>query len=586
MKMNYFDSQTLFLLFIIAGAILGILYCWQFFYLRAKFQRREEEMKRKVYEIAILKEIGERTGYSLNIPNIAEIITGSLDQFIKFSAVASMIVAGEKIIFKIHLAEPVSREFVSAVRERMLNSLAALLDKKIARRQIKEIISGAILTEEFNEPARSFFNIPFVIGAQAVGVLTVAHTKQGLYKEEDMTILYQIVKQAAGAVEKLQAVVAAEQQKLNAMVQSLTEGIVMADKNYQILAANPAIVQALNLTKPAGELSIFDFIDNLEGKFDIRGKLEEAIKFDKIIKARETAINGKFWQITAAPVKNKIGGQEEILGGVVIFHDITEEKKLTQMREDFTSMIVHELRSPLTGIKKAAEVMQIANKGTEKIAYADYAQMINASASSMLEMVGDLLDAAKIEAGKFSVQKEPVDLKKIINDRVNFYALQAREAKLELTLAVSDNFLPTVNADPKRMAQAVDNFISNALKFTPAGGKVVVQALFHKKNNDLREEGKKLAQPWFLAGAKQNFKNFADAAVIAVTDNGPGIKAGAAKELFNKFHQIQNQTNKSEIKGTGLGLSIVKGIAEAHGGIAGVEAEEGEGSTFYFIIPL
>ncbi|MFA6551386.1 MAG: ATP-binding protein [Patescibacteria group bacterium] len=584
--MNYFDSQILFLFFVIAVVILGTLYCWQIFYLKAKFQRRDEEMKRKVYELAILKELGERVGYSLNIPNIAEIICGSLNQFIKFSAVASMVVEGEKIIFKIHLEEPVSKEFVAAVRERMLNSLSALLDKKVVRRQVKEIISGAILTDEFNEPVRSFFNIPLVIGAQAAGVLTVADTKPGLYSEEDMTILYQIVGQASRAVSSLQEVVAAEQRKLNAMVESLTEGIVMTDKNYQIVAANPAVRQILNLEKPVGDLSIFDFIDNLEGKFDIRGKLEEAIKFDKIIKARETRINGKFWQIVAAPVKNKNREQEEILGGVVIFHDITEEKKLAQLREDFTSMIVHELRSPLTGIKKATELMQTQGSGENKIAYADYAKMINTSASEMLEMVGDLLDAAKIEAGKFSINKEPVDLRRIIKERVNFYAPQAQTAKLQLLLDISDNLPPVINADPKRLAQAIDNFISNALKFTPASGKVIVQALFHKKNSDLRAEGKALAQAWFLAEAKQNFKSFSDAVIIAVTDNGPGIKADVAKKLFSKFQQIPTSVNKTEIKGTGLGLSIVKGIAEAHGGIAGVETEAGAGSTFYFFIPL
>ena len=543
-------------------------------------------MKRKVYELAILKELGERVGYSLNIPNIVEIICGSLNQFIKFSAVASMVVGGEKIIFKIHLEEPVSKQFVAAVRERMLNSLSALLDRKIARRQVKEIISGAILTEEFDEPVRSFFNIPLVIGTQAAGVLTVADTRPGLYSEEDMTILYQIVRQASRAVSNLQEVVAAEQRKLNAMVESLTEGIVMTDKDYQIVAANPAVRQILNLKKPVGDLSIFDFIDNLEGKFDIRGKLEEAIKFDKIIKARETIINDKFWQITAAPVKQKNCEQEEILGGVVIFHDITEEKKLAQLKEDFTSMIVHELRSPLTGIKKATELMQTPNDNKSPVVYADYAKMININASEMLDMVGDLLDAAKIEAGKFSINKEPVDLRRIIKERVNFYMPQAQAAKLQLLSDISDNLPPVINADPKRLAQAIDNFISNALKFTPASGKVIVQALLHKKNSDLRAEGKILAQPWFLTDADKNFKSFSDAVIIAVTDNGPGIEAKAAQELFNKFQQIQSGANETGVKGTGLGLNIVKGIAEAHGGIAGVETKENKGSTFYFFIPL
>ena len=187
--MNYFDNQTAILLAAVAALILGSLYCWQIFYLRDKFKRREEEIKRHLYELTILKELGDRVGYSLNIPNIIDVICGSLNQFIKFSAVASLVVEPDKIVFKINLAEPVAKEFVAEVRERMRQSLGALLNKTIPQRQIKEVISGAVLADEFKEPVRSFFNIPLVIGDQAAGVLTIAHTQAGLYREEDMTIL-------------------------------------------------------------------------------------------------------------------------------------------------------------------------------------------------------------------------------------------------------------------------------------------------------------------------------------------------------------------------------------------------------------
>ncbi|MEK7068044.1 MAG: GAF domain-containing protein, partial [Patescibacteria group bacterium] len=201
--MNYFDNQTTILLGAAATLILGSLYCWQIFSLRDKFKRRQAEMKRQLYELTILKELGERIGYSLNIPNIIEIICGSLDQLIQFSAVASLVVEADKVVFKIHLAEPVAKQFVAEARERARQSLSALLNKTIPQRQIKEVISGAVLAEEFQEPVRSFFNIPLVIGDQAVGVLTVAHTKPGLYREEEMTILYQITRQASLAVTRL-----------------------------------------------------------------------------------------------------------------------------------------------------------------------------------------------------------------------------------------------------------------------------------------------------------------------------------------------------------------------------------------------
>ncbi len=584
--MNYFDNQTTILLGAAATLILGSLYCWQIFSLRDKFKRRQAEMKRQLYELTILKELGERIGYSLNIPNIIEIICGSLDQLIQFSAVASLVVEADKVVFKIHLAEPVAKQFVAEARERARQSLSALLNKTIPQRQIKEVISGAVLAEEFQEPVRSFFNIPLVIGAQAVGVLTVAHTKPGLYREEEMTILYQITRQASLAVTRLQEVVRNEQRKLNAMVASITEGIVMTDRDYKIVVANPAISQALGLAK-SENLSIFDFIDNLEGKFDMRGKLESSIRFNKIIIEREVMIRDKFWQIIVAPVKSKNDFNEpEILGGVVIFHDVTEEKKLMQMREDFTSMMVHELRSPLTGIKKATEFLQTAKLGEKEQSYREYIALINKSASEMLGLVNDLLEVAKIEAGSLAVKPEITDIRQIISERIKFYQVIAQDATIKLQSAIDVKLPATIKIDPQRLAQLLNNFISNGLKFTDAGGTVTVQAMLHKKNQDIRAEGKALNWEWFLSQGKQSFADFPEALLLAVTDTGIGLAEAGREQLFNKFKQINNVAVKSEIKGTGLGLSIAKGIAEAHGGAVGVESTEGEGSTFYCLIPI
>ena len=111
-------------------------------------------------------------------------------------------------------------------------------------------------------------------------MLTIADIKAGLYKEEEMTILYKITQQASQAVTKLQEVVAIEQGKFNAMVSSMAEGVVMTDPDYRILVVNPAAKKAVGLENKK-ELTIFDFIDKLSGKFDVRGKIEESVKLDK-----------------------------------------------------------------------------------------------------------------------------------------------------------------------------------------------------------------------------------------------------------------------------------------------------------------
>src|SRR3989338_11291310 len=210
---------------------------------KAKFalQKRERDISRRMYELAILKELGDRIGYSLDVQQIIDIITSSLHQFIDYCAVSYMLLEPEAIIFKIHLERSVHRRFVIDIRDRMIGSLSALLDREFDKKSIKEILSGAIIIEELDEPVQSFFNIPLVIDEKVVGVLTVADTKAGLYKEEEMTILYKIIQQASKAVTSLQGVVKTEQAKVNAMVESMADGVVMTDIDYRVVVANPAV---------------------------------------------------------------------------------------------------------------------------------------------------------------------------------------------------------------------------------------------------------------------------------------------------------------------------------------------------------
>src|SRR3989338_2169986 len=263
----------------------------------------------------------------------------------------------EPVIFKAHLEKSVSREFIDSIKKRMVSSLSAILNKDFSKTHVEEILSGAILTEYMNEPVRSFFNIPLVIAGKVVGILTIADTKTGLYREEEMTILYKITKQASNAVSSLQEVVETEQRKLNAMVASINEGVVMTDKDYKIVVVNPAAKTAVGLSSNE-EVSIFDFIEKLGGKFDIKEKLEESVKLDKFLTVDDVLIDDRFFQIFVSPVKSSFGiSKDEIMGAVVFFHDITLKKQVEKMREDFTSMMVHELRSPLDNIKKISELL-------------------------------------------------------------------------------------------------------------------------------------------------------------------------------------------------------------------------------------
>lgn len=587
---SYFLFFALFFLLIFSGALFlkNRRFKFEFDKKEEELLQKEEGIKRKMYELAILKELGERIGYSLNLQNIIDIITGSLHQFMEYGAVSYVLLEPEKIVFKVHLEKSVSRKFIDEIKDRMFKSLSALLNTDFNIRQIEETISGAILIEEIDEPVKSFFNIPLVIGGKVMGILTVAHTTAGLYKEEDMTILYKITNQVSQAVTRLQEVVEIEKKKLNAMVHSMYEGVVMTDKDYRILVANYAVKKAIGI-EDIEEPTIFDFINHMEGKFDIRGKLEESIKLEKILESGDIVLHDRFYQIFVSPVKTKtiFENKEEILGGVAIFRDITHKKELDKLREDFTSMMVHELRSPLDGIKKMSEILQKSDTIKDKDIFLDYPKMIFSSSSNMLQLINDLLDVAKIEAGKFKIVKETTDFRNIIKERLNFYSVLTKDSKLDIKTIIDENVPLKISIDPFRIIQVLNNFISNSIKFSKEGGYIEIQVLKHLKGWDILEEAQKLGLKWFITDdVVGKFSNLSDSLIVAVTDNGVGMSNDGINKIFNKFEQLQTSSKDGEKTGTGLGLIINKGIIEAHQGTIGAGSEEKKGSTFYFTVPL
>lgn len=554
---------------------------------RRRLAKREKAMERRMYELAILKELGERIGYSLNIQNIVDIITGSLHQFIEYSAVSYMLLQPEKLIFKVHLERSVSRSFLNDIRVRMQKSLSALLNKDMQQVSVEEILSGAVLVDEVDDPVESFFNIPLVIGDKVVGVLTIADTKPGLYKEEETTILYKITQQASQAVTRLHEVIEIEQRKLSAMVASMTEGVVMTDTDYRVLVANPAVRKIVGIDK-TDDVTIFDFIDRLGGHYDIRGRLEESVKLNKNILSDEVVINDRYYQVFVSPVSGNFGfGGVTILGAVVIFHDITHDKELERLREDFTSMIVHELRSPLDGIKLMSQYIHKVKKPKDMKELMDNVGLIQQSSVNMLALVNDLLDVAKLEAGRFEIHPVPTSISDIISDKIKFYQPSAAENKIGLKSVLAPALPTNLQLDPVRIGQVLGNLMSNALKFTPSGGAITIQAFVHEAGQQITQEAAKAGVTWFVRPDEDKLKSIPVSVIVAVTDSGEGIAAKDIPQLFNKFTQLRSRTNRtSEQAGTGLGLVVAKGIVEAHTGVIGAASEEGQGSTFYFTLPL
>jgi len=230
-------------------------------------------------------------------------------------------------------------------------------------------------------------------------------------------------------------------------------------------------------------------------------------------------------------------------------------KSLDRMKSDFVAAVSHETRTPLTSVKGALELLSDERYFQNNEQQAKLLAIAHANAERMLLLINDILDFSKLESASLSMLAERQRLEPVLEQATHNLRLLIEERRIQLETAVSQE-LPDAFIDANRIAQVITNLLSNAIKFSPAGGRVRVTA---------DAEG----------GAIR----------VGVSDRGAGIAAHDLPKLFRKFQQIDSSSTR-KAGGTGLGLVISKGIVEQHGGRIGVSSTPGEGSTFWFTIPV
>lgn len=258
-----------------------------------------------------------------------------------------------------------------------------------------------------------------------------------------------------------------------------------------------------------------------------------------------------------------VATERALLGGVpggftFVATDVTQERESARLKDEFVSMVSHELRTPISSVLGYLELLRESEDELTQ-EQSGYLAVVERNARRLLRLVGDLLLAAQVDAGRFSVSHEPVDLADVVSKSVEGARPIARDSGVTLEETESGSF--TVSGDASRLGQALDNLISNAIKFTPRGGEVQVVV-----RSEPTASG--------VAGV-----------AVAVADSGIGIPPEELDQLFTRFFRASSATRRA-IPGVGLGLTVTKAIVEAHDGDLSVSSSPGEGTTFTLRLPL
>jgi len=338
---------------------------------------------------------------------------------------------------------------------------------------------------------------------------------------------------------------ATDRNKTLAILAGMVEGVVAVDREERVVHANAASQAILGID---GRASLGRRIWEVTRVVEVSEALGEAMRQNRV---RVSAVRiptpqkDQIIQLTATPLRN---AADHVDGAVVVLHDVSELRQLESVRRDFVVNISHELKTPLTAIRGLVETL-IDDSAMDRETHDRFIEKIREQSTRLSNLVSDLLTLSRLESGTGGLRFETMDLRETVAESCRGQVHAADVKQVGLFSGVPDRPV-TIEGDAEAMRELVDNLVSNAIKYTPSGGRVDVKLS--------TENG---------------------SAVLEVEDTGIGIPPEEQSRVFERFYRVDKARSR-QMGGTGLGLSIVKHVALAHGGSVSVKSASGRGSTF------
>jgi signal transduction histidine kinase len=410
------------------------------------------------------------------------------------------------------------------------------------------------------EGFHSLMCLPLRARGEVLGLLNVQSRAPRAFSAADEELMTAIGNQIGIALANARLIDDAEQRRatLDGVMNSLVDGLILVDRRGRIEFANPRAEQMLGLPTLT---MVGQTVEAVDGRIAGRLAATQSLPFPLQSAAADSDGSTGVEFALAAPARRTVqvrpfpiqGARGDRLGLGLLLRDITHEKELDEMKSQLLSTVSHELRTPLASIKGFATTLLRDDVDWDEASRHEFLAIIDQESDRLAELISNLLDMSRIEAGTLRLDPELIDVRPIVKETAAGFQALTHVHRLRVRLPAS---LPLAWADPRRIRQVVGNLLENAIKYSPEGGDITIAV-----------------------------EVLADSLHLSVADEGLGIPPEHVERVFDRFFQVDSASTR-DVGGSGLGLSICKAIIEAHRGQIWVESQVGIGSTFHFALPL
>ncbi|NTW02811.1 MAG: GAF domain-containing protein, partial [Oscillochloris sp.] len=523
--------------------------------------RITEQAKRRTAELATLNEIAAAVTSSLNARDIYHLVMEKLNEYFQVDAGSLLMLdhetddlvfvmtleAGEEKLFGVRV--PQGQGFVGMVAQSQ--RYAIIHDAQSDPRFYAKV------SESVNYDVRTILCVPIIVKDRTIGVIELLNKRDGIFTEEEADRLMRMAATIGVAIEnaRLFQEVTTVRDRFEAILNSTNDGILMADMHGAVVTANPMAAQVFACRK---EGLIGRQIDELLAELSARALavssplwLNDENATGQVVELEFSSPQTRFIRHYTLPVREANGSE---IGRLALFQDISKERELAQLREDYTGMLIHDLRAPLTAIMNGIMMVKRGLGGPISEQQQELLGIAHQGSQTMLEMVNTLLDIAKMEQGHMPLEVEPLSPYALIDETMDRLLVSARNQRVKLEQQLSVG-LPLLEADKEKLVRVLQNLIDNAIKFSPTDASVTLGAVSLQitEGNTGNVVGLPLHLPALAPG---NWLAF------WVSDQGPGIPPQYHERIFEKFGQVRGR----KVRGTGLGLTFCKLVIESHSG--------------------